>query len=162
VLGQVAAAGYVVVILKPPLDIAFMSIGAPEAVIAAHPEISTWAVGGHSLGGVAACSYAAAAPATVRGLVLWASYPATSMRDSTLQVTSVIGGSDGLASPNEVRSRAGDLPADTEFIVVEGSVHAYFGDYGAQPGDGQPSISREAAQQQIVAATIALLARLAV
>lgn len=160
VLAQVAAAGYLVVIVKAPLDFALLDIGAPSALIGAHPEITAWALGGHSLGGVAASAYAKSAPATVRGLVLWASYPADSLRATTLQVTSVIAGSDGLASPSEIRDRAGDLPADTDFVVIDGGVHAYFGDYGPQPGDGRPSTPREVAQQQIVAATIGLLARL--
>jgi len=38
-------------------------------------------------------------------------------------------------------------------------VHAYFGDYGEQAGDGIPTVSREQAQTAIVDATLALLAR---
>jgi hypothetical protein len=40
-------------------------------------------------------------------------------------------------------------------------VHAFFGDYGDQPGDGTPTISRADAQAQIQQATIELLASLA-
>ena len=36
-------------------------------------------------------------------------------------------------------------------------MHSYFGDYGEQPGDGTPTVSRAEAQRQIVAATVALL-----
>ncbi|MFB0839367.1 hypothetical protein ACETK3_15300 [Arthrobacter sp. E44] len=39
-------------------------------------------------------------------------------------------------------------------------MHAFFGDYGNQPGDGEPGVSRQAAQQQIAAATVAFLGRL--
>ena len=45
-------------------------------------------------------------------------------------------------------------------MVVEGGIHAFFGDYGEQPGDGTPGISREDAQTQIQKATIALMASL--
>ena len=47
-------------------------------------------------------------------------------------------------------------PGDAE---IEGAVHSFFGDYGDQPGDGTPTIDREGAQDQIVAATLALLER---
>jgi hypothetical protein len=36
-------------------------------------------------------------------------------------------------------------------------VHSYFGDYGEQPGDGTPTVSRSEAQRQIVAATVAFM-----
>jgi len=40
-------------------------------------------------------------------------------------------------------------------------VHAFFADYGEQPGDGQPTVSRSSAAQQISSATTAFLGRLA-
>jgi hypothetical protein len=40
---------------------------------------------------------------------------------------------------------------------VDGAVHGHFGDYGIQPGDGEPGISRAEAQEQIVQATLAFL-----
>jgi hypothetical protein len=35
--------------------------------------------------------------------------------------------------------------------VVDGAVHAYFADYGPQPGDGVPTISHDEARSQISA-----------
>lgn len=57
-------------------------------------------------------------------------------------------------------SRA-DLPSTATFVAVEGAVHAFFGDDGEQSGDGTPTVSREVAQGQIVAATVDALARTA-
>lgn len=37
--------------------------------------------------------------------------------------------------------------------MVPGAVHAFFGDYGPQAGDGTPGTSRAQAQRQIVEAT---------
>ena len=51
-----------------------------------------------------------------------------------------------------------DLPADTTYVVIDGAVHAFFGDYGEQSGDGTPGISRTDAQDQIVGATLDILA----
>ena len=40
-------------------------------------------------------------------------------------------------------------------------MHAFFGDYGEQPGDGEPGISRQQAQQQIAAESVRFMDRLA-
>lgn len=39
------------------------------------------------------------------------------------------------------------LPAGFQEVIIDGGCHAYFGMYGAQEGDGNPSISNE---QQIM------------
>ena len=51
---------------------------------------------------------------------------------------------------------------ETRRVLTEivGGVHAYFGDYGTQSGDGTATISRADAQAQIQAASLALLERL--
>ncbi len=157
---RIAAAGYLVVIVKQPLDIGFTAINAPDAIVAAHPEVLHWAVGGHSLGGVAASSYAGGHHARVTGLLLWASYPIGSLADSGLRVASVSGTRDGLATPADIAASRPDLPGDTSYTAVEGGVHAFFGDYGPQPGDGTATTDRATAQAAIVAASTALLASL--
>ena len=161
-LRQVAAAGYLVVVIKQPYAIGFLSIGEPAGVADAHPEISRWAVGGHSLGGVAAGEYAARPESGSRGLLLWASYPLTSLADrSDLLVASVSGTADGLTTPADVEASRAKLPPDSTFTAVAGGVHAYFGDYGTQAGDGTATVDRANAQREIVAATTAFLGRVA-
>ena len=160
-LTRIATVGYLVVIVKQPLGIGFTAIGAPDAVVAAHPEVLRWAVGGHSLGGVAASSYAGGHHPRVTGLLLWASYPLGSLADSGLRVASVSGTRDGLATPADIEASRPDLPADTTYTAVDGGVHAFFGDYGPQPGDGRPTTDRATAQSAIVAASTALLASIA-
>lgn len=44
--------------------------------------------------------------------------------------------------------------------MVDGAVHAFFGDYGPQPGDGTPTADRTLAQTAITKATQAFLASL--
>ncbi|MDQ2782774.1 MAG: alpha/beta hydrolase [Actinomycetota bacterium] len=161
-LKPVAEAGYLVVIVKQPFDIGFLSIGDPGNVIAANPGITRWSVAGHSLGGVAAGSYAEQQKPLVRGLLFWASYPLGSLAARTdLVVTSVSGTNDGLSTPADIEASRAKLPPSATFVAVEGGVHAFFGDYGEQPGDGAPSVSREVAQQQIIAATVAFMAKVA-
>lgn len=120
------------------------------------------AVGGHSLGGVAASSYAGRDRERVGALLLWASYPLDSLAARTdLLVTSVSGTQDGLATPQDIAASRATLPVAATYVPVEGGVHAFLGDYGVQPGDGAPSTDRGSAQRQIVEASAALLARLA-
>lgn len=157
-LRPVVEAGYLVAVVKPSLDLALPNSTQPDAVIENHPEIRYWAVGGHSLGGVAASSYADNHPVT--GLLLYASFPASQLARNDLITTSVSGTADALATPEDIAAAKPELPEATRYVVVEGGSHAYFGDYGDQPGDGTPTISREDAQAQIRQATIELLASL--
>jgi len=160
ILAPVLGAGYRVVILKEPLGLSLLDGDQARGAIADNPDITTWAVGGHSLGGVSASSFALH-NADIKGLVLYASYPVDSMKDrGGLSVLSVSGSSDGLSTPEKIEASRQLLPAETEFAAVRGGVHAFFGDYGEQPGDGEPGVSRQAAQQQIAAATVAFLERL--
>jgi len=159
-LTEVSRSGVLVVLVKQPFDIGFLAVDAPAAAIAARPEVRAWAVGGHSLGGVVASSYAGSHTDTVRGLVLWASYPLGSLAQSGLEVASVSGSADALATPADIEASRVDLPGDTAYTVVEGGVHAFFGDYGEQPGDGTPGVSREDAQREITQATVAFMASL--
>lgn len=153
--------GYATFIVKMPLDIALLAENRADDVIAAHPDITVWAVGGHSLGGVAACDYAAA-HSKIKGLLLFASYPNGDMSQHTnLQVLSLSGSRDGLATPAKIAAAKHLLPLATTFTVIQGGIHGYFGDYGIQDGDGQPTISRVAARNQIIASSLAFLQHLA-
>lgn len=160
ILTPVAAAGYLVVIVKPPFDLALADTGAAGGIIADHPGITEWVVGGHSLGGVAASQFADANPSRTPGLILWASYPYTDMsgRDE-ISVLSLSGTNDGLTSPEDIEASVQKLPAETStFVALEGVTHGQFGDYGLQPGDGQPTISDEKAQRKIARRTLKWLA----
>lgn len=164
-LRPAAEAGDVVVIPKQPVGLAFLSAGALDTARQAHPEITEWVVGGHSLGGTVASSTAlsdAAAPgaAPVSGLLLYASYPAGDAQDITAQVLSVSGTEDGLATPEDIEASRANLPAAAQFVVIDGASHAYFGDYGPQPGDGTPTVDRPVAQAGIMQATVDFLASL--
>ncbi len=157
VLRPLAEAGYLVVALKEPLGIALTSPGQSASAIAAFDGVERWAVGGHSLGGVAAASFAAGHDDVVDGLLLHASYPLGDMRDADVLVTSVRGSRDGLTTAEDVEASRADLPASATVVEVPGAVHAFFADYGPQPGDGEPAVPRADAQAEIVAASLALL-----
>lgn len=159
---SVAENGYYAAIVYAPLNLAFFNVNAAQTIIDAHPEIETWVVGGHSLGGVAASLFAESNEA-VDGLVMMASYPAddnlTSRTD--LSVVSIYGTEDGLASEDSIQQSATSLPDTTDFVLIEGGNHAQFGYYGEQGGDNPATISRADQQSQTVDAILRLFSQLA-
>lgn len=158
-LRPLARAGYLIIVLKEPLGIALLQPEQGRGPIDVHPEIRAWAAGGHSLGGTAAADLAAA-DGQIKGLLLWASYPAEPVLRTNLAVTSVYGTADGLATPQDISAARDRLPSRTRYVAVTGAVHAYFADYGDQPGDGTPAVARAPAQARIVRESASLLASL--
>lgn len=145
---QVVASGTTVVITKPTLNLAFFDT-RPLSTFEAHaPGVRTWAVGGHSLGGVRACQLAQDAD----GLLLLGSYCADDIARSSVKVLSVSGSRDGLSTPEKVAAARHLLPSTATMVEVAGANHADFGAYGDQPGDRTATISREDARSQISAA----------
>ena len=159
---QIAEQGYLVVLLKMPFDLAVFDPNAANEVIRSYPEITRWAVGGHSLGGAMAASFAGANPQQVSGLVLWAAYPPqnTDLSALSLSATSIYASLDGLATTNDIQDSISRLPANTIYVEIEGGNHAQFGWYGKQNGDNPAGISQEEQQEQILFATLNLLAGL--
>jgi hypothetical protein len=159
---QIAAHGVLVVIVHMPLNLAVFNPGVAADVIATYPEIRNWVVGGHSLGGSMAANFAKSHPGVVRGLVLWASYPASSddLSSSGMKALSISATLDGLSTPAKIEASHALLPADTVFVPIEGGDHAQFGWYGPQSGDNPATISRADQQSQIIQATLDFLAGL--
>ncbi len=156
---SIASSGFSVVIVPMPLNLAFFGLNQADDVMQAFPDITNWIIGGHSLGGAMAAEFVSANPDSVDGLVLWASYPASSndLSSSDLPIISIFASNDGLATLDDIKSSIKNLPGDTQFIEIKGGNHAGFGWYGDQRGDGKAAISQEDQQKQIVIATIAFL-----
>ncbi len=156
-LRAIAAQGYLVVLLPVRFNLAFFDVNAADPVFAKYPEIKHWAVGGHSLGGVASALYAKDHLDQLDGIVFWASYPADeSLKNSSLKILSIYGTND-MAGMDKFKETSALLPESTQYVVIEGGNHAQFGDYGLQPGDNAATISRVDQQSQIVAATVKFL-----
>ncbi len=159
-----AEQGYMAAIVYVPLNLAILDMGGAGDVINAYPDVTTWTVGGHSLGGVAASRYANSHQEDIAGLVLMASlpFPGLSLSSRTdLATVSIYATLDGLLSVEDALAAADDLPQSTVFIPIEGGNHAQFGWYGTQSGDNEATISHEAQTEQIVAAIVTLLEDLA-
>jgi Alpha/beta hydrolase family len=158
-LRSIAKAGYMVFLEKFPLNFAILQPNRADEVIAANPSITTWAIAGHSLGGASACLYTNTS-SKIKALIFWAAYCDKSFdlsKRTDVQVTSISGSLDALATPEKVESTKVFAPPSTKYVVINGGNHAQFGNYGVQSGDNPATISLEDQQKQIVAATIAAL-----
>ncbi len=162
-LHAIAAEGYLVVVPQMPLNIAAFRLNAADEIIAAHPEITTWVIGGHSVGGTMAAQYLQTerGAAQVAGLVIWASYPADNVNLSgrDVQVTVIYGSLDPNANEESVLARRHLLPADTVYARLDGGDHHQFGSYVIQPQDRHATLSRAAQREQVIQATLELLKR---
>ncbi len=158
-LYRIAEAGYLTVDVPMPMDLAVIAPNKAQKVIDAYPEIETWVIGGHSLGGAMAARFVYENPGLIDGLVFWAAYPAdsNSLADADIPILSLYGTRDGVATIGKIERRYELLPEDTVYLPIEGGNHAQFGYYGPQNRDLEASISREEQQDQIVTAMLEFL-----
>ena len=145
---KLAAAGLDTCLVKMPLRLAILDIGAADRVMAAH-DYPHWFIGGHSLGGAMAAGYAAKCPDRLDGLVLLAAYPTKPLPD-LLKVVTIYGSEDDVLNMKNLEKGRQYLPADAMEHVIHGGNHAGFGNYGPQKGDGVPRISSEQQQEETV------------
>ncbi|MGL6107133.1 alpha/beta hydrolase [Romboutsia sp.] len=140
---EIAESGYQVVLVEMPLNFAMISPNKAEEVIEKYPNIQTWAIGGHSLGGVSASKFAIE-NTKIDGVVLLASYPmGDELKALGKKTISIWGSKDGVLNfTNLIESKA-KLPFDTTYVEIEGGNHAQFGDYGKQKGDHDAIISQQ-------------------
>ena len=134
----IAERGVSVVICEMPLRLAVLDLNAADGVASLLPEVTEWYIGGHSLGGSMAASYMESHP-EIRGLVLLGSYSTADLSDRPS--LSVYGSEDGVMNAEKYEEYKSNLGEGLTEIIIEGGCHAYFGMYGAQKGDGTPTIS---------------------
>jgi len=156
-----AERGYLAVVVPMPLNFAIFDVGAADDVIAAHPEVRRWAIGGHSLGGAMAAQYAADHPAAVAGLVLCGAYSASDLAGGDLLASSVYGSLDAAVPTIEDPATKALLPPATAYVRIEGGNHEQCGWYTGQPNDPPATISREEQQDRIVEAWAEVLGSIA-
>lgn len=153
----IADAGYLVVIPKMPLNLAFTGINRADGIQADFPEVESWVIGGHSLGGAMAAEYAKNNVEELDGLIMFASYPANNedFVDFPVPILTIIATNDpGADRQEEFYAAIGD--GGTR-VVIDGGNHRQFADYSFQQGDGEATIAVEEQQAQIIAATVQFL-----
>lgn len=149
-----AQKGILCVLVHMPGNLAVFDPNAADGIQEQFPQVEHWSLGGHSLGGAMAASYAAGHSGDYEGLILLAAYSTKDLTDSGLSVLSVYGSEDGVLNRDSYEKYRSNLPEDCQEVVLNGGCHAYFGSYGPQKGDGTPSLTNE----QQIQATASLIA----
>ena len=149
--------GILCLLVKMPFNLAVLDTGAAEGLQALYPNVAHWYMAGHSLGGSMAAVYAKDHPGTLDGLVLLAAYSTADLTASGLKVLTLYGSEDTVLNAERLAQYAANLPKDAQTVLIPGGCHAYFGDYGAQKGDGTPTITRAQQMEQTVNAVTAFM-----
>lgn len=113
-------------------------------------QAKNYVIGGHSQGGKIAAQAVFENPNVFKGLfLLGTSHPRDfSLADHTLPILKLYAEKDGLASVKEVLENKDKLPAQAEWVLIEGGNHSQFGYLGQLLMDERPQISREEQQRQ--------------
>jgi hypothetical protein len=152
---QIADNGYKVQLVKMPWRLASKGYNKPTTFKLFSDTTKTYILSGHSQGAKMAAQFVYENPGLVDQLILIGT---THPRDIDLSgikipVMKISGSKDGVANAADVNTNKPKLPANTNYVVIEGANHAQFGYYGSQLGDDKATINRQE-QHQIVLSNI--------
>ncbi len=141
--------GITCILVKMPFNMAIFDGNAANEIIDQFTDIKNWYIGGHSMGGAMASSYASKNQDKVKGLVLlgayiYGNYPT----EKSLTIYGTFN-----------TSVAEKISYIENIVAIEGGNHAQFGNYGKQKGDPDAMISNEEQQDIAVQAIKEFLAK---
>ncbi|WP_429949856.1 alpha/beta hydrolase [Enterococcus sp. AZ101] len=149
---KVAEAGFSVYLVKEPLNLAVLGQNKAETIIQSN-HLTSYVIGGHSLGGVMASRFAAEQMKDneLKGVFFLASYPDEkgSLKSFQGQVLSLTGSKDGVLNWDAYNKAKKYLPEQTMYHEISGGNHAGFGSYGEQKGDKSAQVSNDEQQEWI-------------
>lgn len=143
-MAECAKNGILSVICQMPFNLAVFDIDAANGIKEKFPEIDSWYIGGHSLGGSMAASYFEKNISDLDGLILLGSYSTADLSSSNASVLSIYGENDRVMNRKKYEENKKNLPSNTQEYIIKGGNHAGFGMYGHQIGDGDANITNEA------------------
>lgn len=149
-MNLISEKGITCIILKEPLNLAVFEPDLADYALEKFPNIKEWYVGGHSLGGVIAASYASKHSDKIKGVILMGSYPINSLKEKKLRMISFYGNKDGVLNLENFEKNKINQPEDTTYYEIQGGNHSYYGNYGEQEGDLKASITRQEQQEVVV------------
>lgn len=149
---KVSEAGFTVYLVKQPFNLAVLSPNKAQSLIDSK-KLTSYVIGGHSLGGVMASRFAAGGldSSLLKGVFFLASYPDEkgSLQEFQGGVLSIVGSEDGVLNWQAFDQAKQYLPNQTDFQTIQGGNHAGFGSYGSQKGDKSAKISNETQQAEV-------------
>ncbi len=128
------------VLVKMPCNLAVLDMNAADGIRELFPEIESWYIGGHSLGGSMAASYIGKHTEAFDGLILLGAYSTSDLSSTDLNILSVYGSPDNVMNPQKYEKYKSNLGDNFSEFIIKGGNHAYFGMYGEQKGDGAADI----------------------
>ncbi len=140
---ELASQGVLCVLVEMPFNLAVFNVNAADDVFDYYPDVTGWYIGGHSLGGSMAASYLEKNSDKFEGLILLASYSTSDLSDKNISVLSIYGSEDKVLNMDKYLKYNNNMPKIFNEVIIDGGCHAYFGMYGAQEGDGNPTITVE-------------------
>ncbi|MFB7142110.1 alpha/beta hydrolase [Gottfriedia sp. NPDC056225] len=148
--------GYTVIIPSVKFNFAIFDVNKADQIMKSYPSIKKWYVGGHSLGGVAAASYAYKNLNKIEGIIFLGAYPSNTNDFSNLNVPmlSLYAENDGLSTMSKISKTKHLLSKDAAMYEVLGGNHGQFGMYGKQKGDKKATITAQQQQDKIIEVTM--------
>lgn len=148
---ELAARGIPSYLVRMPFNLAVFDSQAAGDIIEQEAHIPTWYVGGHSLGGAMASSFAEKNPTPLNGLILLAAYASKDLTSTELHTLSIYGDNDTVLDSTTYQENRAYLP-NLEEVILPGGNHAQFGAYGSQDGDSPATLSALDQQRRTVEA----------
>lgn len=142
---KLASEGVDCYLVEMPFNMAFFGSDSADAILS-NSSYNHYYIAGHSLGGVAASSYANHSDA-IDGLILFASYPTEEIHKPVLMI---YGSNDNVLNLEKYNESKPLIKDNCTEIIINGGNHAQFAYYGNQSGDGIANISAENQQKQTV------------
>jgi hypothetical protein len=150
---HLATKGITTIIPEEPLGIAFLDYTkAPRIRLeleAKGEKFRKVIYGGHSLRG-AMTGLLAGFGERMDGMILMAAFPAADCSQKNIPTLTIAAELDGLISVERIRNSQAQLPKNTQFELIPGGVHGFFGRYGEQARDGKPTVTREVFEAKLI------------
>ncbi len=161
-LRPLAAAGYRVVIVPMPFELAIFGIDRALDVQRANPDIAAWAIIGHSVGGAMAALFARRHPGAIAGVIIWDSYPPAfaALSNDPRPVWLIHRATPDGAPPASFARQRHLFPPHARWAPIRGGIHMHFGAFtgGGYVEDWPASISQAEQHRAVVALTLEALA----
>ncbi len=161
-LRPVAAAGYRVILVPMPFDLAILATGRAEQVMADNTDIRRWVIMGHSVGGAAAGVYAHGNPDALAGVVIWDAFPPAfaTLADFPKPVWHIHRATPAGLPPASFEKQRGLFPSRSHWVAIAGGIHMNFGSFnsGGYQEDWAPSIDMTEQHRRVTSATLEALA----